>query len=169
MIAVKGRVLSSPTVMYSGKAKARVTKGTSSWNMIGMNFVRAADTLPWAMLRIGAAAKISAELLDRQYNALTTSFKLCGLKKEEATIRPSSGPLMPELKRPNEEVYMNKPLVNTQLNETFSKCKPNRISMLLVILPSDDPWLYDRIKYFGDVKYGMSTLFSLSSSLAGSF
>ena len=174
MIVVPGRVLSSPAVTYSGKAKAQSSqskgqssqskgqssqsKGGASWNMKDFKFVRAASIPPWAMLRIGAATKISADRLKKQYNALTTSFKLCGLKNEEAKIRPLSGPFIPGLRRPDDkpDVKINKSFVNAELRSTLSKCKLNGVSMLIVILPSGDSWLYDRIKYFGDVVYGMS-------------
>ena len=160
MIVVPGRVLSSPGVTYSGKAKAQSlqSKGGASWNMKDFKFVRAAAIPPWAMLRIGAATKIPTDRLEKQYNALTTSFKLCGLQNEEAKIRPASGPLITELKRPDDKpgMKMNKSFVNAELRSTLSKCKLNGVSMLVVILPSGDSWLYDRIKYFGDVVYGMS-------------
>ena len=155
MIVVPGRVLSSPKVTYSGKFKAN-PRGGASWNLRNLKFVRAASILPWAMLRIGAAAKVSEELLEKQYRSLTRAFSSCGLKSEEASIRPSSGPLLPELKHPEDTSGINKVLVNSELRSIFGKCQPNGIKMLLVILPSEDPWLYDRIKYWGDVKYGIS-------------
>lgn len=153
MIVVPGRVLSSPKVTYAGKAKGN-TRGGASWNMRDLKFMTAATILPWAMLRIGAAAKISNELLLTQYKSLITSFNLCGLKGEEAKVRPGSGPLIPDLRLPNDMVGMNKAFVNDKLRSTFDKCEANGISMLLVILPSEDSWLYDRIMYWGDVKYG---------------
>lgn len=165
MLVVPGRVLSGPKVTYSGKAKA-VMRGGASWNMRGLKFQRAADVLPWAMLRIGAAAKLSAPLLEENYNALITSFSLCGLKNEAASVRPGSGPLIPELKGPNDK-EMNKSLVDSELNSTFAKCKSKGISMLLVILPSEDSWLYDRIKYWGDVKHGISSWLTLRLCFVG--
>ena len=160
MIVVPGRVLSSPGVTYSGKAKAQSSqsKGGASWNMKDLKFVRAATIPPWAMLRIGATTKISADRLKKQYDALTTSFKLCGLKNEEAKIRPLSGPFIPDLRRPDDkpDVKINKSFVKAELRSTLSKCRLNGVSMLIVILPSGDSWLYDRIKYLGDVVYGMS-------------
>ena len=155
MAVVPGRVLSRPGVRYYGKANP--SKGGPSWNMKDLKFVKAAAVLPWAMLRIGAAAKIPASLLEKQYSSLTTSFKLCGLSSEKAKFIP--GPMIPELKGPkdNLEVKLNKPWVNAQLRGTLDKCQKNGVDMLLVILPSADSWLYDRIKYFGDVVYGISS------------
>lgn len=154
MIVVPGRVLSSPKVTYSGKAKADIRRGGASWNMRGLTFLRAATIPPWAMLRIGAAARISPESLEKQCKSLTGSFRLCGLKSEEAKFRPSSGPLIPDLKRPNDPSEMDKSFVTSEICSTYGRCKANGISMLLVILLSNDSWLYDRIKYWGDVKYG---------------
>lgn len=168
MIAVPGRVLSSPEVTYSGKVKANL-RGGASWNLRNLKFPRAASILPWAMLRIGAAAKVPEGLLEKQYNSLTTAFSLCGLKSEQASIRPGSGPLLPELKHPKDESEINKVLVNSELRSIFGKCQQNGIKMLLVILPSEDSWLYDRIKYWGDVKYGISPQRTLRLCLAGSF
>ena len=157
MAVVPGRVLSRPGVKYYGKANP--SKGGASWNMKDSKFVKAAAVLPWAMLRIGAAAKIPKSLLDKQYSSLTTSFKLCGLKSEGAKYNPATGPLIPELKGPNDksEAKLDKRWVITQLRETLDKCQKNGLDMLLVLLPSADSWLYDRIKYFGDVVYGISS------------
>lgn len=151
MIVVPGRVLSSPKVTYAGKAKANM-RGGASWNMKDQKFMRAATILPWAMLRIGAAAKVPGEVLDKQYTSLVKSFRFCGLKDEEAKVRPATGPSIPELRLPNDPLGVNRSFVNTQLSSTFGKCEANGISMLLVILPSEDSWLYDRIKYWGDVR-----------------
>ena len=155
MAVVPGRVLSRPGVRYHGKANP--STGGASWNMKDVKFVKAAAVLPWAMLRIGAAAKIPQSLLEKQYNSLTTSFKLCGLRCECAIFNPTTGPLIPELKGPEDDlgVKLNKPWVNAQLRETLDACQKRRVGMLLVILPSADSWLYDRIKYFGDVVYGI--------------
>ena len=153
MIAVPGRVLSSPKVTYHGKAKANM-RGGASWNMIDKKFITAATILPWAMLRIGAAAKISEPTLNKQYDNLTKSFRLCGLVSEGAKIRPASGPLIPELNRAGNESDMEKSFVNDKLCAVFRGCEPQGIRLLLVILPSNDAWLYDKIKYWGDVRYG---------------
>ena len=155
MIVVPGRVLSSPRVTYSGKVKANLGGG-ASWNLRNLKFPRAATILPWAMLRIGAAAKVSEELLEKQYKSLTTTFSLCGLKSAQARFPPGFGPLLPELKLPEDESEINKVLVNSELRSIFGNCQRNGTKMLLVILPSDDSWLYERIKYLGDVEYGIS-------------
>ena len=156
MIAVPGRVLPRPSVTYSGRVKAKSKVG-ASWNMRDLNFVEAATMLPWAMLRIGAAAKVPADLLEEQYSSLITAFTSCGLKGEEAQFSYKTGPLIRELKPPDElGTKLNKNFVSEQLRATLSKCKQYGIRMLLVILPSKDPWLYDRIKYFGDFIYGIS-------------
>lgn len=165
MIAVPGRVLSSPKVTYHGKAKANM-KGGASWNMIDRKFITAATILPWAMLRIGAAAKISESALLKPYDNLIASFKLCGLGSEGAKIRPGSGPLIPELKGPGDQSGINKVFVNTELRSKFQLCEPKGISMLLVILPSNDSWLYDRIKYFGDVVYGIPSPVTMQTLVA---
>ena len=155
MAVVSGRVLGRPGVKYDGKAN--LSKGGASWNMKDLKFMKAAAVLPWAMLLIGAAAKIPESLLEKQYSSLTTSFKLCGLSSEGAKYPPAKGPMIPELKGPEDslEVKLNKPWVNAQLRETLDKCQKKGVGMLLVILPSADSWLYDRIKYFGDVVYGI--------------
>ena len=151
MIVVPGRVLNSPKVTYSGQAKA-VMRG-AGWNMKERRFFKAATIEPWVMLRIGDAAKIPAKELENQYSSLITAFKNCGLKDEEAKARPPYGPLITELN--------DKSVVVSELRSIFEKCQVKHISLLLVILPSEDSWLYDSIKYWGDVRYGMSPLLDL--------
>lgn len=157
MIVVPGRELTRPRVRYSKNNSANPIAG-ASWNMRGVQFVKAATVLPWAMLRIGAAAKVPKDLLEKQYSSLITSFKSCGLKMEEAKFALESELSIPELKATDDnlETKLNKRFVNAQLRETFGQCEKDGIRMLLVILPSEDSWLYDRVKYFGDVGYGTS-------------
>lgn len=157
MIVVPGRVLTRPSVKYSSKDKAK-SIASASWNMKDVRFVEAATVLPWAMLLIGPAAKVSTNIIEEKYSSLIASFKSCGLMNEEAKFAPKSGPSIPELKPTDDSsgTKLNKRFVNEQLRAMFSKCKHNGIRMLLVILPSEDSWLYDRIKYFGDVVYGIS-------------
>ena len=151
MIVVPGRVLNSPKVTYSGQGKA-VMRG-AGWNMKDKRFFKAATLGPWVMLRIGDAANIPVQELEGQYSSLITAFKKYGLKNEEANVRPPAGPLITELR--------DKSVVNSQLRSIFEKCKERQISLLMIILPSEDSWLYDRIKYWGDFRYGMSPLLDL--------
>jgi hypothetical protein len=61
----------------------------------------------------------------------------------------------------------NRATNNGTLEAIFNKAKQNMKGkkVILIILPSADRWLYARIKYYGDVKYGIHTINAVGSKI----
>lgn len=153
MIAVPGRVLTAPMVMYSGKSTVRPVGG--SWNMKDKKVSKPATLSDWTILRIGAAANIDITAFEQQCKALTSGFKSCGLKVNAPMIFP--GPCIPALnatKTEKDKNVLDKVFVDLKLREIFEGCKTRKVCRLLVVLPSTTPWIRERVKFWGDQSYG---------------
>ena len=150
MVVVDGHVLSSPRLKYGGSAVVPTRNG--SWNMSGKTFVKPASMPSWTLLRIGLAANPALSAIMSQLRALISVFKKLGMK----TVMPKDLELKLELPRaPNGEPGINKSVVDKSLEQFFEKHKQEGIGMFLVVLPSEDAWLFNRIKFWGDVVFGM--------------
>ncbi len=147
MVVVPGRVLDPPKLMYGGSASFTARGGV--WNMNGKRFLKPAIMPSWTLLRIGAAANIPIASLASQLKALRDGFTECGLKG----VGP--GPSVDLPQATNGELGINRTTVDESLEKIFKENKEKGINMFVVILPSEDPWLFARVKYWGDVKYGI--------------
>ena len=151
MVAVPGRVLAAPKVMYSGNSTAKALGG--SWNMMGKKVAKPATLSDWTTLRIGGAANIDAKEFRESCYALTAGFRSCGLNIQPPQVFP--GPTIPALKETQKDkVTAEKVLIDSKLRKIFEECKTRKISMLLVVLPSTKPWIRERVKFWGDNRYG---------------
>lgn len=160
MIAVPGRVLTAPRVMYSGNSTNRIACG--SWNMKDKTVWKPATLADWTMLRIGAAADIDPTVFEQQCKALTAGLRSCGMKVNAPLVFP--GPAVPAFNTiENGRTTLDKDTVDLKLRETFEKCRARKISVLLVVLPSTAPWVRERVKFWGDKVYGMPSSLALFS------
>lgn len=154
MVVVPARVLgsarNSPRLRYGGNTAIAPKDG--AWNMNGKTLVKSALMPPWTLLRIGAAAKTDLSLLASQLEALTNVFKKQGLKSVTAQEYP--GPFVDLPPVADGELSIYRAVVDESLRKAFESYKQKGIGMFLVVLPSEDPWLFNRVKYWGDVGYG---------------
>lgn len=150
MVVVDGHVLSSPRLKYGGGAIVPIRNG--GWNMSGRTFVQPASMPSWTLLRIGLAANTSIPAILSQSKALTNIFNKLGLK---TAIPKDLGPTLKLPRAANGDPGINKSVVDGSLEEIFKDHKQEGIGMLLVVLPSEDPWLFNRIKFWGDVVFGI--------------
>ena len=153
MIAVPGRTLTAPRVIYSGNNTAKTVGG--SWNMRGKKVWEPATLSDWTILRIGAAAKIDLTVFELQCKALTAGLKSCGLNVTAPQVFP--GPWVPSLSEieSNKAIFDKKAFIDTELRKVFEQCGTRKIGMLVVVLPSTKPWIRERVKFWGEKVYGM--------------
>lgn len=149
MVVIPGRVLSGPRLKYGGSASI-IPKG-GAWNMSGRKFLKSAVMPSWTLLRIGVADEIPDDLLASKLKALTDVFTKCGLKNGIAKEFP--GPSKDLTRVTNGERTVDK-----ALERIFEEYQEKGISFLLVILPSADSSLFSRVKFWGDVRYGIDFL-----------
>ena len=155
MVAVDGRVLTSPQPKYGSNAIVSAKNGT--WNMSGKTFAKPASTPSWTLLRVGATATINISALKSHIKALTNVCNKMGLK----TVIPENlGPTVDLPRVADDDPSIDKDAVDKSLQKTFTDYKREGIAMFLVVLPTEDAWLFSRIKFWGDVVTG--TLFSVS-------
>lgn len=147
---MEGRVLTSPQPKYGGNATVSAKNG--AWNMSGKTFAKPASMPSWTLLRVGAAAKITLSALKSHIKASTDIFNKMGLK----TVIPNGpGPIVDLPRVANDDPSMNKSLVDGYLEKVFRHYKQEGIAMFLVVLPTEDAWLSNRIKFWGDVVTGI--------------
>lgn len=152
MIAVPGRVLTAPRVLYSENSTARPIGG--SWNMKDKKVMRPGTLSDWIILRIGAAAGVDLTLFEQQCKALTSGFRSCGLKVNAPLVFP--GPSISVLPETETETEKDKSVVDLdmKLRAIFEGCEARKVRMLLVVLPSTTRWVRERVKFWGDKTYG---------------
>ena len=153
MIAVPGRVLPPPRVMYSGNSMAKPIGG--SWNMRDKKLSKPATLMNWTILRIGAAADVEWTVFEKHCKALTAIFASCGLKVNAPVLPGPSISVSNKIE--TDKIVLDKVAMDSRLQAIFNQCKARKISTLLVVLPSTDSWLYGRLKFWGDQKCGMSS------------
>ncbi|KAI7191262.1 Piwi-domain-containing protein [Hortaea werneckii] len=163
MITVPGRILNNPQIKYGSKS---VTPRGGSWNCADVKFARPGRMGKWAVLIVNHNGQKGRALNPQPrdglapealFSSLEGSLKKYGLQmaQRQNTQNITLDPLS----------LQNRATNNRQLEQIFSRAQSNGIHFLFVVIPDYDAWLYARIKYFGDVKYGIHTINSVGSKL----
>ncbi|CAO1601400.1 hypothetical protein XANCAGTX0491_005063 [Xanthoria calcicola] len=158
MITVPGRILNSPEVQYSTpKGMQRADVGSGSWNMVTRNKVP---------LRFNVAPPL------KKWHAIVLHF---GNMKEPipASERASLTAAFDQALR-NVGINATRPapwepvrMANRDdraLANAMEKLPPQH-SIVMIILPTSEKWLYDRIKSYGDKGIGLHTVCVLGEKL----
>jgi eukaryotic translation initiation factor 2C len=169
MTTVHGRILLPPTVVYGKKKNVKpnnekVKPNNGSWNCADQAFIRPGKFSSWTSCVLdlpnrtavwgdqdGQASKDLTDLLKMElvkYGLQMGEYK--GVRKF------SLGGL----------TLANRDANNKVLDSIFSSLEKNQIPLVFIVLPSDDKWLYARIKYYADTRYGIHTICSQGSKLA---
>lgn len=163
MITVLGRILQSPKVQYS--AGAPTVPRFASWNLANQKFKKPGTFQKWSCLILdeeGPRGKAlqSENLVTRQGDTIFAPEDL--IREFEKHLRGygmSMGQRQPTrnvtIKPPRLE---NREKINEALEMRFSGASANGIEILLIVLREADKWLYSRIKFYGDIKYGVQTV-----------
>lgn len=156
MITVPGRILEPPQLKYGART---VHPNAGSWNCANQKFVEGGRFNKWQVLVIntadGNALQNPSEPLAK---ALEVHLKGYGIN-------------MGQRKVPNETLALglldsaNRSSNDRALKKVFESAQKSGVSMMLVIFPSADRWLYARIKYFGDVDFGVGTVCSVGPKI----
>ena len=145
MLTVPARVLRQPNVQYkTGAAMPR----DGSWNMAGKMFVRGVTFPKWAIVEV--AASITKE----------TMFAMRDVFKEYGVTFGGMPARFPIDARPSERDSLEE-----KLKQTFAKVA-NVANVVLFVLGWQDRWLYSRIKFLGDVVFGVHTVCCLDKKLS---
>ncbi|MCJ1392530.1 hypothetical protein MMC18_005398 [Xylographa bjoerkii] len=149
MVTVPGRILLGPEVKYRGAKSAKTNFG--SWNMNQIQFTKGSNVGPWSIMKINIPG-LRTPLDDvGSLNQTKLNFRNA-LTANGVTAPPPTD--IPDLALPPGSNY------DTVIDDRFSKIPkmlPN-VKFLLIILPKADTGIYNRIKYCGDVVYGLHTV-----------
>lgn len=153
MLTVPGRVHSSPQVKYAAKT---MQPSGGAWNLARQRFVQPARFTKWQVLVINRQVP-RGDAPEALFQNLGSTFHEYGLQMgiRAPTQQITLDPLIPQNRDQN----------NKQLDQAFGRADKEGVRILLVILPDVDRWLYARIKYYGDVAYGIHTVNSVRSKL----
>ncbi|KAL7933965.1 Piwi domain-containing protein [Trichoderma chlorosporum] len=160
LITVPGRVIASPKVSYNQSRQVATFGG--SWNMVpkdsqSFKFSNAGTMQKWSCVYI--------EVLNEYPNAHTfTSAGLTEVLRSFHAVLGDTGiaaspPLQP---------FQRLQLKNNDDPEldVLMKRAASSLQLLFVILPATPIPLYNRIKYLGDVKYGIHTVCSVGTKIS---
>ncbi|EME85099.1 uncharacterized protein MYCFIDRAFT_133529 [Pseudocercospora fijiensis CIRAD86] len=167
MITVPGRILDTPRVSYGSNSKP-VTPQKGSWNLQSVRFTRPGRFDKWSVLIINRKGNRGNALLGNPTGDMLAPEKL--INEVEQSMK-SYGINMGQRVKPTQEILLetlvmqNRDFNNRQLRNIFAKAESIGIRFLFIIIPEADKWLYARIKYFGDVEFGIHTVCSVGSKL----
>ncbi|KAL6691521.1 Piwi domain-containing protein [Trichoderma pleuroticola] len=160
LITVSGRVIASPKVGYGQNRQVSTFGG--SWNMLprdspSLKFTNAGSMQKWSCVYI--------EMPNDYPHAQTfTSAGLAEVLRSFHAVLGDTGiaaspPLQPFQRlqlRDNDDPEL----------EALMKRAASSLQLLFVILPATPIPLYNRVKYLGDVKYGIHTVCSVGTKIA---
>lgn len=140
LIQIPGRVLTAPKVKYAAKEEPLVREG--SWNMQGIKVNTGTKLLNWSYLIIGMKGnpvEFNRESFDNIIRKFHSALKLVGIDASAPT--------------PGSEINVDGPDY-LEIENAFKKAP----RLILVILPSANTLLYNRVKQLGDLKFGVHTV-----------
>jgi eukaryotic translation initiation factor 2C len=152
MIAVLGRMLPKVGVMYAGglepeeKGGHGITKPTGSWNMVGREFYmpahkgRSAGGEKWEFLLVDVGFAADNDIDQRRSLFKDHMEGHCGLKIGRGTIS-----------------HLKESASSENWDKRFADMKSRGARFALVGLPDTDAARYEKVKHWGDVKYGIPT------------
>jgi eukaryotic translation initiation factor 2C len=171
LITVPGRILPTPKVYY-GTRELQAKEG--SWNLMNVKFSKPGSIGKWACVVLNYEEERGDALLPlgkqiQFMDVLDAEGLLKALERHLGAYGVRMGQRLGTLQfriprpSPNER---SREAIDTKLEDMFLKASTNGgIELLFIVLKEADKWLYSRIKYYGDVKYGVQTICSVGQKL----
>ena len=154
LLAVNGRILPSPSVMYSNDRTFITSAG--QWNMRNIRFVEGREIRSWGCIRITFQSQAQDRMPFHTLQTAVASFT------EALTTNGVRAP--PSLK-PIEQIFDAKQSnIFDQLTAVMGRIQRHnsKPQIILVVLPkagrSSEIWLYNAIKILGDTQLGIHTV-----------
>jgi len=168
MITVPGRILPPPNLSYSGKQKD-VAPRDGSWNLANKSFIRPGKFDKWAIveLNIGPEEPVNFRGLALDQRGGDTVVK--ALVGEIVKVLRQYGVQVPFPDRRKTWIpgtgLATRRDTEIAIDAKFKELAANRYECALVVLKEADRWLYSRVKFYGDVVYGIHTICSVGQKL----
>lgn len=163
MITVPGRILDTPQVKYGGK---QMQPRGGSWNLAGQRFAKPGRHEKWSVLIINHERQKFSTLREAQGEMLGPAGlfdRLDNVLKDYGLTM--GGRVGAQTLSLDELTVNNRSFNNRKLEELFGRAQTANIRILLIVLPEYDKWLYARIKFYGDYKFGVHTINAIGQKL----
>jgi eukaryotic translation initiation factor 2C len=161
MITVPGRVLSAPVIKYGG-SKTEIPR-FGSWNMKDVKFTSGANVPPWTYFWIKRAGRPGQVERNNLLQTVVTLFHQMMTKSGLNAPPPVvPGPTI-ELDARNAS-KTNDELIQDMVQRISTN--PKNVRLVFVLLPDTESAVYNKVKYAGDVLYGLNTVCSVDSKVA---
>lgn len=171
-MTVPGRILPPPVLQFG---RAPVTPRDGSWNLANKKFSQPGFVRSWACWVINHAGSNSQALAPQGNGLLGRDALLaelhkvlsrnCGIKIQALKGTTDISIANPETIKDRAEASQRRKDINKILKAEFAKAKDTGVTLLFVVLKEFDRWVYSRIKYYGDVVYGIQTINSIGKKL----
>jgi len=165
MITVPARILPPPNLGYEGQMK-NVTPRDGSWNLANKSFVKSAANFPkWALVEVNIGNDRYGYALDQRG---VGAKELCEeilrvMRQYGRTILPGMPDRCP-VNIPGTGIAHRRDSEQA-IAKHFENLAQRHANVALVVLKEADRWLYSRIKFYGDVIYGIHTICAVGNKL----
>ncbi|KAI9688624.1 MAG: hypothetical protein M1820_010225 [Bogoriella megaspora] len=156
LITVPGRVLQKPTVEYRGSRGPKM--GDGSWNLMGVKFLKGASIPNWSFVSLIKAGTQGPQG-HQQCQELVREFGQVMMNSGIQVGPPTGG----------QTVWLDRDDTEAQIRKILDSVSGKGPHLLIVILPSKDitkESIYKRLKYLGDVVFGVHTVCMTAQNLA---
>ena len=157
MITVPGRILTSPKIQYGAGPPMTVKFG--SWNAAGKKFSQPGEIGTWSCIIINGHGLQNQALETKNEHMLAPDDLVAEFEEHLKGYGLKMGKRMPNRAVEILDVNpANHASIDRVLDDRFERAAKAKMNLILVVLKEADKWLYARIKFFGDVKYGIHTV-----------
>ncbi|KAK0250310.1 hypothetical protein B0A54_15094 [Friedmanniomyces endolithicus] len=159
LITVPGRILRAPKVVY-GRGQPE-NPSTGSWNLRQVQFYKPGKFGKWQV--------IVFNIDEQRGNALTLGDPEPLFDELGKTLKNYGVSMGARVRTPPITLAalteMNRAANDSAVKTVFQNAEKNNVSVLFIVLPRADKWLYARIKYWGDIETGIHSINSVGSKL----
>ncbi|SMR50157.1 unnamed protein product [Zymoseptoria tritici ST99CH_3D1] len=167
MITVPGRILAAPQIKYGNKS---LNPRSGSWNSANQRFVKPGKFDGWQVVILNVRGNRGNALVPEPTQYQPDISRPAKLIDDFAKFLKDYGIQMGT--RHSTQEHLLEPLTmqnreqnDKQLKQIFANADAKRAAMMLVILPANDKWLYARLKFHGDITYGIGTVCAVGSKM----
>ncbi|KAF2860662.1 Piwi-domain-containing protein [Piedraia hortae CBS 480.64] len=162
LVTVPGRILDSPQVAYRNR---REFPRGGSWNCNKQTFYKGGRFGTWQVLVLNRRGGNTLHMNpmgemrppEMLFDDLEKTLRAYGI--QTGTRLDTKFVDLDSL------TVDNRKQNDSRLQRAFEDADRNEVEFLFIVLPEFDRWLYARIKYYGDIQYGIHTLDSVGSKL----
>lgn len=164
MITVPARILDSPRVNYGNK---NLQPQRGSWNCANQRFAVPGRIGKWRVLVINRQGHRGNALIENPQGDMLAPEPL--FRTLESSLRDYGLQMGQRVNTDNillEALTVeNRDSNNRKLRDAYQRAEDLGVQMLFIVIPEADKWLYARIKYWGDVDFGIHSICSVGNKL----